>query len=541
MADIDTELEEAVTGEMEDWEVDLFASPADAASPAVHSLTPPGWLRFMPPRPEDEADLFNTGEAGHEGIENDALWPLIRNRDRIAAIYFGNWQRDMSQMIVPFFGTLPRRLGRLLCDVTFEVIDVLAEAKFGRRLDRQRFGTYRWEEHIDNPRGFGVAIDPQSCRPRVTKAEDRPEDPPGRALLFFWCEGPGAIPNYILASRAYVRQQLALSMHFGPRDPQHRGYERFGNAMHTVEDFYAHSNFIELALNRLRGSGDPKTGWYAGSRQSVKDSLGRYRLTTGVFLLTDTLVSLQKLLLHHLERPPGAKPSDLGQKVIRVLVRRLLGGRVLAIYDQITEAWWRTGIPALLQAIYAATGLPDVQRAFERLVVYPLRVAIANLLRPLVDAAARRTGTEVYSVPTSSGVARIVEISHSRLAKDDPHHAYHVYAKRLAVQAVRDFWRELDRVWSAGVRPSVGLDGTAFPQLIQRYMSHPLAVGIWWRSILGGVGAAVPTRGWPVPPAVRRRRVRPRVPLQRRWPQPAPTAVPSVRRRRMRTRRPLAL
>ena len=72
-------------------------------------------------------------------------------------------------------------------------------------------------------------------------------------------------------------------MRLGPTAGGHLGLEHFGNAMHTVEDFYAHSNFVELGRCSLRGSGDPKTGYFRDdpSRAPIVDSLGRFRLTTG--------------------------------------------------------------------------------------------------------------------------------------------------------------------------------------------------------------------------------------------------------------------
>ena len=50
---------------------------------------------FIPPLPEDEADLFNSGETGHERIERDALGSVIRDGNLLAAIYFGNEPRHI--------------------------------------------------------------------------------------------------------------------------------------------------------------------------------------------------------------------------------------------------------------------------------------------------------------------------------------------------------------------------------------------------------------------------------------------------------------
>jgi hypothetical protein len=448
-----------------------------------HSLTGPGRKRVAPARPEDEADLFNAGEAGHERIEFDALTPLGVDPRIVAQVYFGNWQRDYSQLLAPVLSQVFRERASILCDLIFQIVDILAEARFGQRLNRQRFGSYRWEEHLDNPREYGIALDPLTCRP-IPPGQRRVGHEPD-AHMELWSEGRGALPRYLILSQQYVLRQIALAMQHGR---SRLGLEHFGNAMHTVEDHYAHSNFIEIGLNHLTGRGDPRTGHIKDRNLPIRDSRGRYRLTTGIFRWNDTLVSLQKLLLHQIEgRPPGSPPSEMGNKVIRVLVGRLLGQGLLAQYDRIMEAWESTGIPEWARRIYGWTGLPDLQRSLEELVLAPLRLAVARLLRPLADAAARRTGNIPYPTIINGRQVLVIEISHSQLAKDDAHHRYHGMARQLAIQAVRDFWREIEAVWSRRQQPAgPNLPGTRFPQLVERYMNHPLAAGDWWIAHLGG-------------------------------------------------------
>lgn len=439
-------------------------------------------LPFLPPRPEDEADLFNMGEAGHEKIEYDALTPLVSDPRIVAAVYFGNWQRDLSQLLAPSLHSLFGNRTREVCDLILAVVDVLAEAKFGRRLDRVRFGTYRWEEHIDNPREFGVALDPRTCAPvppQHRRPQDEPEAPRWQGVL--WAEGAEGLPNYLHVARGYALRQLGLALRHGPTAA---GYEHLGNALHTIEDHYAHSNFIELAFHALAGREDPMTGSDARTGQPLRDRLGRYRLTTGIFLLGDTLASLEKILLRSLEKPPGAVPSALDERIVRVLVQRMLGPQPLALYDRMLHALRQTGIPAMAQALYNRTGLPDLRSEIERLVLYPLRLQIANLLRPLAEAAARQTGTKAYPLPNGRWVR---EISHSQIAKDGPDHRYHAIARALALEAVRAFWREMAVLWQSGPGARDPEQAAArLRPLIVRYMNHPQAAGSWWQPILTG-------------------------------------------------------
>ncbi len=408
-------------------------------------------------------------------------------------------------MLAPVFHDHLGARTPILCNLLFDVVDVMAETKFGRRLDRARFGTYRWEEHIDNPREYGIALDPLGYLP-IPRGQRRPEDEPEARGSFFWQEAPNGLPNYLVAAQRYVVGQLAGALGHGPQDRQDRGLEHFGNAMHTVEDLFAHSNFIELGLLQLGAPVDPKTGQYADGTGPIPDGLGRPRLTTGVFRLEDTLVSVQKLLLLRLEGPhPGQPPSNMNKKILRVLIGRLLGATARATYDRLMGAWESTRIPALAAA---------AKRPLEELIMRPLHLAVAALLRPLTVAAARQTGRKAFDAP---GGRKIIEISHSLVAKDDPHHLYHPQARQLAIVAVRDFWGALEGAWARREPPANA--EAIFRPLIARYMNHPQAAGAWWQPILGGRrggGATPPRPPGPTPPAPPGPRPTPGRPLLRR-------------------------
>jgi outer membrane protein OmpA-like peptidoglycan-associated protein len=455
---------------------------------AQHSLTSPAWFRLLPVAPGDEQDLFTADDKGHKGIEHDALQKMVQGLNCVRDIYFGNWQRDFSQLLTPSIYAELRELASPIYGLIFAMLDVIAKAEFGRPLAPVRFGTYRWEEHIDNPRGFGTALDPRTYTPIPPgkKREDEPEA--DRLNGFFWREDPQSrLPNFIVASQKYVLKQLDLAAQSGPTP---LGREHFGNAMHTVEDFYAHSNFVELGLNHLNKREDPRTVLNAETCQPLRDSLGRYRLTTGTYLLKDTAVTIQKLLRPRLEgRPLNKPPSDLDQKIIRVLIRRAWDEAAVKFYDELIRAWKNTGIPMLAKAILAATGLPSLQRAYEELILIPLRRKIAELLRPLEQAVAEQTATKVYTMWDGPRKFPVIEISHSLLAKDDSDHCYHQAARELAIHAVRDFWREMARTWCSRHRPAgPGLAHTRFQQLIGQYMNHPREAGDWWKSTLAAGG-----------------------------------------------------
>ena len=340
---------------------------------------------------------------------------------------------------------------------------------FGEGSTEARFGTYRWEEHIDNPRLYGRAIDSSSCQALpVTNLLTAPDSFP-----VLWQEDGQGLLNFILTSQNYVKQQLDAALRSGP---SLLGYEHFGNAMHTVEDFFAHSNFVELALGENGQDVDPKTGIDARSRAPIRDRLGRLRLTTGVFLPRDTVVSLEKLFLYHLRAPS----SDKAQRINEVLIGRLLGSGVASTYSWLVGLWKRTPVAW-------------VQQKIEEAVFAPLKKGISDLLHPLAEFSARFTGNEVYWGLNRGAPAQIIETSHSLVAKDDPPHPYHQLASRLAERAVQEYWRELSSAWPR----QQNYIQTRFDEITRSRLNHPRANADWWRPLFP---PARPGQTPPVPP-----------------------------------------
>jgi hypothetical protein len=188
--------------------------------------------------------------------------------------------------------------------------------------------------------------------------------------------------------------------------------EHFGNAMHVVEDFYAHSNFVELAVLDLGGARTPMAGWYAGTRDPVRDVRGRIRLTTGVFLARDTVVSLEKLLIGSLEgHPPMPGDPKMASALRRVLVRRLLGDTALTLYDRAMAGWEATGIPALGRRLVDLTGAPAARQLLEQQIERPLRALSAGCCarsrrrRPASRSPSRRSSASTEPAAGHRGLA----------------------------------------------------------------------------------------------------------------------------------------
>lgn len=121
-----------------------------------------------------------------------------------------------------------------------------------------RLGVYRPEEHIDNPMGY-----PSPEEPDARKFDSRLRGPVSRAELDI--DPRTGMKNYIanesggwMTSSAYVRNSLIRCIELGRMYKASGGdaekYESLrilGQALHTLEDFSAHSNYCELTLVEL--------------------------------------------------------------------------------------------------------------------------------------------------------------------------------------------------------------------------------------------------------------------------------------------------
>lgn len=196
----------------------------------------------------------------------------------IKRVYFGNWLRDYSQAVD--VATISKVQGSTIRILVW----MLAFLSFGYatgefEVTDERLGTYRPEEHIDNPRDYADNQDARKYDPRLRppvnpnelaidprsgKSYENYNDHTINKLL---CAG---MKNYIAnesgqwaTSSGYVKHSLARSIHFGRvyTSGSHgtRGKEEdlcealrcLGQALHTLEDFGAHTNYVELALREM--------------------------------------------------------------------------------------------------------------------------------------------------------------------------------------------------------------------------------------------------------------------------------------------------
>ncbi|KAI8976618.1 heterokaryon incompatibility protein Het-C-domain-containing protein [Trametes punicea] len=171
----------------------------------------------------------------------------------IKRIYFGNWLRDYSQA-VDVAGLQKLQLQTIvnLCMVLGFMAHGYATGEF--EVTEERLGVYLPTEHIDNPKGY-----PDNARQYHPKLRP-PVDP--RELEV---DPRTGMKNYIAnengtwdTSKALVRRTLERCIQLGrqaratgAKQDLYEAYRLLGQALHTLEDFPAHSNFCELALVSL--------------------------------------------------------------------------------------------------------------------------------------------------------------------------------------------------------------------------------------------------------------------------------------------------
>ena len=157
-------------------------------------------------------------------------------------------------------------------------------------------GYYRPEEHIDNPKGYGGGIVPGLREPI--------QDPELEVDLKTGMKNYIANPqctDFNPTSYDYVEGQLVAAIACA-RDRNSEAYIHLGAAMHTLEDFVAHSNWVELCLQMIgRGVVDGNESipalsnvyTYVGDASAIETKRGPAQpLITGTFGALDLYQTL---------------------------------------------------------------------------------------------------------------------------------------------------------------------------------------------------------------------------------------------------------
>jgi len=238
----------------------------------------------------------------HGDIEDTLLTLLISGQTGkkfskmdVKRVYFGNWLRDYSQAVD--VGTVKM----VSAEAIRILLWVLGFMSFGYgtkefEVTRDRLGCYRPEEHIDNPKDYADNIDARDYDRRLRAPVDERRE--------LSVDERTGLKNYIASENAGIttsagmvrdllRRCIDLGQRSGGRGPDfHEALRLLGTATHCLEDYSAHSNYVELALIEM-GEEDifPHVG--RNARFEVQDARKEvYPIVTGTFGGVDFLHSV---------------------------------------------------------------------------------------------------------------------------------------------------------------------------------------------------------------------------------------------------------
>ncbi|KAH8106508.1 Het-C-domain-containing protein [Phellopilus nigrolimitatus] len=243
----------------------------------------------------------------------------------IKRIYFGNWLRDYSQAVdIASLKKLQLQTIINLCMALGFLAHGYATHEF--EVTEERLGVYLPTEHIDNPKGYGEGEDARKYHPKLRG----PIDP--RELEI---DPRTGMKNYIAnengtwdTSKTLVRRTLERCIQFGrkhrssgQKEDLYESYRLLGQALHTLEDFTAHSNFCELALLSM---GHHNIFVHVGDRVRIQAPNGKSvaPLVTGTFGSSDFIHSLLGEATDHISE---ASVSDLNRELEKANTRSRSG------------------------------------------------------------------------------------------------------------------------------------------------------------------------------------------------------------------------
>ncbi len=279
--------------------------------------------------------------------------------------YSGNWMRDFSQVFVPMVmdkcKCIKKEIGLSKPwksppdnttigaagaeQLVTALLKVVATIELGETIGTDivtatNLGPYKTEDHMDNPAGlqfFELVIragkeyvipseKPQlkkeTLREYVTASDKNPDvaaaKPKELGSTAFkgklqleepalYEVSPSGLANHIYGTTEWVKQTFKQAV--DPKDPR-MNRVNFGKGLHGVEDYFGHSNFIEVAINSIREEEtavDTLFRKYPKPQKKQQSNLTRSRcyrgdlfrqpITTGTFGTLDTVISIAHSVL----------------------------------------------------------------------------------------------------------------------------------------------------------------------------------------------------------------------------------------------------
>lgn len=335
---------------------------SESQSPSVQQATEQPRLSRAPAQIQCFKQGNDDRPGGHAWMTSQTLHNSMGlSQDEAHQGRLGNWERDLSQAITPGTVAILQEEG------VFGILNVLSIKEFGRGLDPAEFGTYDPVEHMDNPTDLRASdvyqqgdfsadrnvtpANPDAAGSGLQTAGDESQayadvdsryaatQTSGKVMnpddAHAYQVDESGIPVYMNTSKEWLKRSMRGAAGQGRRRNGGRGPRDFASGIHVMQDYYAHSNFAEIAINLLIRSGTLQVENAAGQLVGVQtDTLldthlhandssgnpqpgnlmfaGREVMTTGSFNLTDTAASLLEELKDHVIDLNPFKEKDSG-------------------------------------------------------------------------------------------------------------------------------------------------------------------------------------------------------------------------------------
>lgn len=473
---------------------------------------------------------------GHQSIEKVLIEVGFDDTNELPYIYLGNWLRDFSQIIDPAIVSLPadasteaikskaaltpgpltyvtngysrefltKLIGYLAIKSFMEDImdknsidptsmdhDTLqdlnaTEAQKGLishiesliiKSDIQQaqevVGGYRWQEHMDNP------TSPPDLDSSADASLINPVFNPQASARDLSVNTDTGMRYHIESSIGYLEERFKMAMDAGPTK---EGLRYFGEGLHLLEDYYAHSNFIEVSLIQL---GHSKVIPWVTTTPAMKAGQELIPITTGLFGSTDVLGSLLPKVAAMI--PSEVPPYKGAKRGVRTPNDQIL---LLAFEERAKQQALRNSdIPSNKQGKDES---PVVKNEYQEYLELRDEWADVKEDKPMLESALKskhetlNTILVVINIPFSiaaniggrhiddaqtlhqelTGEELGTNPSHSQLAKDHDHHNFHDIAAQLAMIAVRDTGEAMKKYWNGNT--------TSNPiSIAKKYIVHP--------------------------------------------------------------------
>lgn len=384
--------------------------------------------------------------------------PTFEERD-LELIYFGNWLRDFSQIVDPNF----MKTFGLSRNFLSKVVRVLSQKDFGKHMKvnskdfeftNEELGGYRPEEHIDNPHGIENA----------SGVEKRADGEPLFRNAFTKEEiavnSNSKLKNYIATenkgwatSSGYIEQELKSAFKLG-RTAQ--GYRHFGQALHTLEDFYAHSNFCEVLLTKVGKYVNCWTGLENESNLKVED----LPVVTGKFGSTDIQVSLGLEVADILQKN-NFKNYEPGKRSAATQIA------ILFVYEKQGEKAGQKFENAVLQ--YEAILQEPIIGSALQFGHHMVDLMIRNVLKYLDEYFGDLFRDQIHDIieEQNKGASSPGNPTHSQVGKDHMEHPLQDLAAQLAGEMVQQMGMAMRLTWNG----KMDIQDTV--ALAKSYLVHP--------------------------------------------------------------------